>query len=284
MPTYIYPALGAMRDLYVVRLSGVGIGNALFPYLRAMIVAERTGAQLVWPAWPSFKSGPFLRREAGKRTYVGLFRPYADALTGVAKLRPVLFGRAVHQRIDWIDDAVVQPGRLNVIASQNYMFDDLRPHRDRVRRELLAMLSRPRPDVRWGAEDFIAVHVRLGDFGAAQIANDRYIGNARLPLDWYCAAIARARAMQPGLPVKIVSDGSDAELAPLLVDGVSRLRAATDIDELLALATARVLVGSNSTFSRWAAYLGNPEAVWSAGARFIDNPAAGDRRTEYLPA
>lgn len=283
MQTYVYPALGAMRDLYIMRLSGVGMGNALFPYLRALIVAERTGAQLIWPAWPSFKSGPFVRRELSKRTYIGIFRARAGTLSGIRKLGPLLFERTVRQQINWIDDAVVQPGRINIIASHNYVFDDLQPHRTLIRNELLAMLNSPRLRANWGTEDFIAVHVRLGDFGAAQTANDCYVGNARLPLDWYRTAIAMARAMQPGLPVKIVSDGSDAELAPLLTNGVTRVRAQSDVDELLLLASARVLVGSNSTFSRWAAFLGNPEAVWSSGARFIDNPAAGDRRTEYVP-
>ena len=63
--------------------------------------------------------------------------------------------------------------------------------------------------------------------------------------------------------MRVFSDGDETELASILaIEGVSLLRGATDVDDLLALAQARLLVGSNSTFSRWAAFLGNMPSIW----------------------
>ena len=71
------------------------------------------------------------------------------------------------------------------------------------------------------------------------------------------------RAIFPELPVHVFSDGHEHELANIMeIDGVSLRREPNDVADLLALAQAGLLIGSNSTFSRWAAFLGDMPSVW----------------------
>src|SRR6185437_1273319 len=126
---------------------------------------------------------------------------------------------------------------------------------------LLQILAAP-PQVEpaWGHGEYAAAHIRLGDFRAAQpeqVLSGRVDG-VRIPLAWYQRVIERVRETHPDLPIQIFSDGREHELNDLLaISGVTLRREPSDIGDLLALAQARLLIGSNSTFSRWAAFLGN---------------------------
>ena len=60
----------------------------------------------------------------------------------------------------------------------------------------------------------------------------------------------------------IVSDAHTSELAPLLQEPRTHLvRTGAPLGDLLALAGARVLLASGSSFSAWAAFLGGMPAV-----------------------
>ena len=132
---------------------------------------------------------------------------------------------------------------------------------------LRSRLRAPRGPV---ACDAIAVHVRLGDFVAGPALGEPVSAtNQRLPVDWYVDAVTAIRAAlgaQRGCVV--YADGADEDLAPLLsLPATSRARAAGALDDILAIAAARVIVGSNSTFSMWSAYLGQRPSLWYPGAR-----------------
>src|SRR6185437_15923225 len=80
---------------------------------------------------------------------------------------------------------------------------------------------------------------------------------------WYQRVMERVRETDPSLPIQIFSDGREHELDDLLaISGVTLRREPSDVGDLLALAQARLLIGSNSTFSRWAAFLGNMPSIW----------------------
>ena len=284
----IYPSLPAPLDLGHLRINGAGLGNCLFAYCRAVLLAEREGRRVIAPSWRSLALNAKLRGDGRIRHYHWMLGPHADELTGAARIATLaaLLPFAEHRlaRADITPPVSSRP--LIVLRSDDFRFADLRPHRARLRRRLVEIMRRPPVQpIAWGAGRYLAVHVRLGDFDPAppDDATGPVVANTRLPLGWYLAAIRRLRALRPDLPVRLFSDGEDSELAPLLaLDHVSRQRSTDDVNELLAMAGAALLVGSHSTFSRWAVFLGNMPAIWPAGCDQHDNPADADVPTYHI--
>ena len=90
--------------------------------------------------------------------------------------------------------------------------------------------------------------------------------------------IRRVRAIYPHLPVHIFSDGREHELGDILaINGVQLRRKPSDIADLMALAEARLLIGSNSTFSRWAAFLGDMPSIWLKTEQPTEQPTGPGR-------
>ena len=66
------------------------------------------------------------------------------------------------------------------------------------------------------------------------------------------------------------------------VEGVKLRRESSDIADLLALSQARLLIGSNSTFSRWAAFFGNMPSIWLRTERVIERPTSEEVPIVYV--
>jgi hypothetical protein len=284
----IYPALPAPLDLGLLRLNGAGFGNCLFAYFHSVVLAEKEGRRLIAPAWRSLPINHKLRGDGSIRRYHEMVRAHPDEVSGPAK------AATLAALLPFADVQGVAPGApahasnrpLIVVRSTGFTFEGLHPHRDRLRRRLLEIMQRPPSQApRWGKDQHIAMHVRLGDFDAADPAliESGETGNLRLPIAWYGRIAERLRAVRPDLPIRLHSDGKDAELAPLLaLDGVTRARSSDDINDLVAMAGASVLVGSHSTFSRWAAFLGNMPVIWRAQRTPKESPVDPQVRSQHI--
>jgi hypothetical protein len=284
----IYPALPAPLDLGLLRLNGAGFGNCLFAYFHGVILAQKEGRRLIAPAWRSLPINRKLRGDGSIRRYHEMVRAHPDEVAGPAK------AAALAALLPFADIQTVAPGTLPhgskrpliVVRSASFTFEGLHPHRDRLRHRLIEIMRHPPPlSPRWGNDRHIAVHVRLGDFDPTDPAflDSGETGNLRLPITWYGGVIERLRALRPDLPIRIHSDGADVELASLLaMDGVSRARSSDDINDLVAMAGASVLVGSHSTFSRWAAFLGNMPVIWRAQRIRKDSPVDPRIRSQHI--
>jgi len=284
----IYPALPAPLDLGLLRLNGAGFGNCLFAYFHAVVLAEKEGRQLIAPAWRSLPINRKLRGDGSIRRYHDMVRTHPDEMGGAAKAAALaaLFPFADIQNVTASTPSHGSKRPLIVVRSTGFTFEGLHQHRDLLRRRLIEIMKRPPPQPpQWGNDRHIAVHVRLGDFDPAESAllDSGETGNLRLPIAWYGRVIERLRALLPDLPICLYSDGDDAELASLLArDGVTRARSSDDINDLVALAGASVLVGSHSTFSRWAAFLGNMPVIWHAQRVRRDNPVDPRIRSQHI--
>jgi hypothetical protein len=264
----IYPSLPAGYDLGFVRIVGAGIGNCFYAYFHAVVMAKEVKARIIAPTWWSVRIGPLLRGERTLRRYGMMFRAHPDEVHGFMKAaRLVSFWpghKCVRIRIGQRVDASRRG--LTIVEATEFTFVGLHSHRDMIRTRLLEILIAPPTGApKWGAGDYAAAHIRLGDFKAAQSQSLQrsFRDGERIPLVWYQHVIRRVRAILPELPVHIFSDGHEHELADLLaIDGVRLWREPNDVADLLALAQARLLIGSNSTFARWAAFLGNMPSVW----------------------
>jgi hypothetical protein len=281
---WIYPSLPGGPDYGIIRIAGAGIGNCLHVYFHAVVLAKQAKARIIAPTWSSVKIGPLLRMERSLRRYGTMFRAHPDEVHGPIKaVRLALLWpghTCIQLGIGQSGSVGVAPAGLTIVRATEFSFEGLHQHRAMIRDRLLEILSAP-PAVRpnWGAGDYAGVHVRLGDFvqvQAEQIMTGR-VPNMRISLAWYERVIRRVRSVFPDLPIHIFSDGREKELAEILaVEGVSLRREPTDILDLLALAQAKLLVGSNSTFSRWAAFLGDMPSIWLKTKLLPEKPT-GDR-------
>ena len=264
----IYPSLPAGYDFGVVRIVGAGIGNCLYAYFHAVVMAKEVNCRIIAPTWSSVRVGPLLRGERSLRRYGKMFRAHPDEIRG--------FMKAARLASLWLGHKRVPNSHRPACLCCLQRVDDCRGARVHLRRAASPSRYDPQPPARilsappaevpkWGAGDYAAAHIRLGDFTTAQSHSLRrsFRDGERIPLAWYEHAIRRVRASFPELPVHIFSDGHARELAGVTaIDGVSLRREPNDVADLLSLAQARLLIGSNSTFARWAAFLGDMPSIW----------------------
>jgi hypothetical protein len=70
----------------------------------------------------------------------------------------------------------------------------------------------------------------------------------------------------PNVPIEIFSDGTDEELASILqLPKVVRANYKNAVADLVAMTRLRLLICSGSSFSAWAAFLGNMPTIWFPG-------------------
>lgn len=248
---YAYAALGRF-----------GLAHSLGAWGRATVWAHRNGARMIAPIWLRPRIGPYLRRERDKREYFRLFHA-GDGIAGPQRLW--LLGRL--PRIDvgtgWPDPDILPSSPLlvvfpNKVTGNEDSFHQLRDEGALLRSRLLR-ITRARYVPGPLPKDTLALHVRMGDFRAAPMSE--VLGATRnvvLPLDWFADRLAALRlALGRQVPAIIYSDGSDADLGPLLaIPGARRAPQREAVGDLLAMGQSAAVISSGSNFSLWGAFLG----------------------------
>lgn len=232
---YVYPKLMAFRDLLLFRIGGSGLANCLFVYARAIHYAHRTGAQVITPTWQKFSIGTYIRREKDKRRYVDLFTT-ENEIKGVKKMCAVLF------RYPHIEQGL-----------QNY-FADFLGDADYIRNYVINHIRHSIRTVvdKYDFRNCVAVHIRLGDFPEEH----------RTPLEWYREKII-AKNKEGKCRFLLFSDGTDEELKELMsLSGVERVFFGNAIADIYAISKCCYMIGSDSTFSGWGAFLGQVPCVF----------------------
>ena len=298
---------------------GTGLGNRLFLWARARVFCQEQGLPLVAPRWWRPALGHLLRgtvspeRFAGQIALAGLFQAGPGDLPWHWRLGPLLAGRTIHGQDGWAAWASGAPdgdgwqdpfpwqgqargrGRSLVLLDRPlYSFDGLNAHGPLLRRELCA-ITRPRHLQRARAVPLapIGINIRCGrDFRPppAAGASAEWIGwLQQTPLAWFIETLEAVRAMvgEP-VPALVVSDGSEQQLGPLLaLPAVQLLRPTNAIVDLLVLGRTRLLLGSgSSSFSAWAAFLGQQTAITAPGhplSRWDLEPLAGQTLASFQP-
>ena len=99
----------------------------------------------------------------------------------------------------------------------------------------------------------VAIHVRLGD----------YTADRRVPIDWYLEKINSILEKAPDTRFLLFSDGTNEELSNILsVPNVRRAFFGNALADILAISKCEYLIGSDSTFSAWGAFLGQVPSVF----------------------
>ena len=254
-------------DLLFMRIGGNGLGNLLFTWARSLCQSRRNNWRLIWPTWYSHKPKNKRVNPYDIRTYGNLFRPTRDYISGPMKWRHLLFRR----RVSEAEAAAAAPpaGCIVQFRGMAGKFQPFLADLELVRAELLA-ITREEHLAGFRAPDPapIGMHIRRGDFLQRTNAEETMsMHNSLLPLSWYIEALAAVRQhVGSRAPVHVFSDGDDAELAPLLaLENVQRAEFGSSIADMLALSRSRLLIGSGSTFSQWATYLGQVPTIWHPG-------------------
>jgi len=240
-----------------------GLAHSLLAWGRCAVWCRDTGATMMAPRWLRPRIGPYLRGERDKRNYALTFHPGPflwEPQRSLIRLRAQTF----YAELDLPEPGYAPPRPLVVVfrnaqaLNERKMFHHVAAHGMFLKQQLLAM-TRPRFIPQPASAPHIAIHVRLGDFSvASEAAIKAGATNVRLSVAWYGRALEQLRkGLGINLPAIVYSDGSDAELAPVLAfNNVVRAPRAAAITDLLSLSQSCVLIASASGFSHWGAFLG----------------------------
>lgn len=248
------PQLSAL-DLGFLRSPGPGLGNLLFPISRALAGAHRHGGRFIYPTMRQIKFGPYIRREADKRTYGDLLRGRS------AREWQDWLAASVSRRIDEAEFDGSQGGAVVRYAGLGRYFHDLTAHSNLIGSWLTAN-ARSAPA---GPSFDISVHVRLGDFAAAP--SGASAGNVRQSFAWYRRAILKALEITPAVKPSLMlfTDGDAGEVIRQIGAGTMLVDTSPNaLTSILQMSKARAVVASRSTFSMWGVFLGGMPAVWDA--------------------
>lgn len=228
----------------------------MFIWARACVYARTQGHVLVRPKWAQMDVGSWIRWERDKRTYGGLFRRLPDTPmeSTIHALKRYPEADAALFEADASGDSVlcfegIEPG-----------FAPLLGHRELLWRELCATASEDLPAWQATAGDKIGFGIRLGDFKSKGWAT---------PLSWFEKRLRELRDRAPNQEVWIFSDGTDEELAGLLVDPLvtraPEVRSLFGSSALTAIAqisgTKAMVVTGGSSLYRWGVFLGGVPTI-----------------------
>jgi hypothetical protein len=259
-------------SVVICEIPRAGLGNQLFPLLKAATFARLNDLPLLITGYNQFRIGPYLRREKIKRNYNGYFT-----------FEKGFFGRQADQltlRKYSAYDAITEPSldKLSLQKGQNrkYVFSQV-PHWSdffsglKDHRMLVISLFKElvRPDI-WEKANketspCIGVHIRMGDFRKLQAGeNFSNVGAVRTPEEYFIDIIKEIRNIKTAdLRVSVFTDGYKEEFERLFsMENVKMVEGNPDIVDLILLSRSRIIVASaNSTFSYWAAFLSDVPAI-----------------------
>lgn len=238
MKKIIYPKLPAKRTGSFFRFAGSGLANCLFVYAHAIKIASDTGASIITPTWFNVSIGTYLRRQSDKRHYLGLFNSQNE-ISGVKKWWLLHFCKNKIKTIEGID-----PYFSDLLDSADVVASYIEEH---VQPSLLKVVNE------YDFTNKVAVHIRLGD----------YPENVRVPMSWYKDKVAFISTKHPEYKFCIFSDGKDEELMELTsMPNVERVFFGNAIADIFAISKCCYMIGSDSTFSGWGAFLGQVPCVF----------------------
>lgn len=270
-------------------LQRAGLGNMLFSWARCVTWCRTNDQPMIAPRWRKIRIGPYLRGEREKRRYHECFTNPGD-VGGLRRLALLALGRRVPETALPLEDADGPRPTVVVFEEMRDCYEPLIGHHALIRDEIERM-TEPRFLPEDSEDDpYIGVHVRRGDFLEPDDPQVLKQGahNYRLPVEWYVSAVQNLREeMSFQAPVRVFTDGSREQVSDLLdLPETTISRGARAITDLLSLSRSRVMIGSGSSFSMWASFLGQVPSVWFPGQRlqrFFAEPVRDVLDPEWEP-
>lgn len=263
--------------LPLVQGRGAGLGNELVPWVRAHLIAQAVGAHCLPPAF-GLNSRRYWRHFGTPRLDWAAHRALCAALPRVHFGEQDWLahggGDVVHAFARFAEQHRL-PARSAFALTTDGMWGGM-PHIEAGRDFARSVLYQSRFAARNLARihqrldpalPVVGIHVRLGDFAAAQPA-EAYRGrfNVSLPMAWYRrVALSLQQQLDGQVQFLVVSDAKSSQLGELTND----LRCVftddlpdSDCSDLLALSRADLMVCAVSSYSVWAAFLSEAPYLW----------------------
>ena len=255
-------------------LGRFGLGHSLLAWARCYLWCKDHDVPMLEPRWCHLRIGPYLRREADKRSYHKLFRKNSY-VGGFRRLAILCFSEKLPYNTN-IDMAALKNTKAALVVFRNdasnnerYFKEIIGRHVD-IREELLRITRVSHRLPCRENRKFIGIHVRCGDFSVARHPDDvKTSRNVRIPISWFVDILRGLRArIRLQIPAIVFSDGSRTELASLLrEERVTLACGPSAISDMFHLSSAGVIVASGSGFSMWATYLGQTPRICYPGQR-----------------
>jgi len=282
-----------------------GLGNQLFPIVKAHVFAALNSLPVVVTGYRQFKLGPYLRGEKSKRNYSNYFNFQKNIASAWIEERSIQAlakkGLVNEPRVERLLEQEVKDGVYLFSEHPHYhdYFVGLRENRDEARKQLQSILRKEIVDeVNFKDPPVIGVHIRMGDFRKLKQGEDfSQVGATRTPEDYFIDCINKIRSINGStLPVSIFTDGYRHELKELLaLKDVDIVEGNRDIVDLLLLSRSKIIITSaGSTFSYWSGFLSDgpvimhPDHIYAplrpetVNKRFYEGPLGGDNQPELL--
>ena len=242
-------------DLYIFRIQGCGLGNLLFPISRALLGSFKHGGIFVQPTMRQIKPSHLIRHPSNARFYSNIFKH--------RKLPHLYHWFQAMRSPRFSEDAVTLPldkGTIIYKGNQSY-FHDLNGSREIIYTWLTSALMNPVPKYCYD----IAIHVRLGDFRVSHSCDSAH--SVVMPLDWYKDTLIEAKRVLGILNPKVLvfTDSPSSQLRSFTMSIPNAELCPSNLSPiatLFAMSQSKLIICSRSTFSMWAAYLGDSIAMW----------------------
>ena len=255
----------------ICKLPKAGLGNQLFPLMKAQVFAHLNQLPLIVTNYHQIKIGPWLRNDRSKRNYNGFFVFEKNVLgEKMDRLKLRKFENSLQQTEPPVEKIV------NRIAGSSWLFSAI-PHYTKYfeglneNRELVIQLLNDiiSPVIKEKLNDLkapvIGVHIRRGDF--REPAEGEELGKRgilRTPEGYFVDMIKSIRSVHGSdLAVNIFSDAAKSELRELFkLPNVHMVEGNNDLVDLLLLSRSKIIVTSaGSTFSYWAAFISDAPVI-----------------------
>jgi len=255
-----------------------GLGNRLFQWAHCRVYCDRQDVPMVAPRWWRPALGHLVRGTVGPERFfsqialVGLFQRGSADLPWFAGLWPRMKGQIIRESMA-LPVVSAAPGSLLLFDSLQCSFHSLNAYQPSLTSALLD-ITRPaiRRRLRALQEPMIGINVRCGkDFRSPpeEGAGSEWVGwLQQTPISWFRETLLTVRGRAGyAVPALVISDGDRCQLEELLaLPAVSLLRPTNALLDLWMLARCRLLLGTgSSTFSAWAAFLGQQTAMTAPG-------------------
>lgn len=252
-------------SVVICKLPRAGLGNWLFPLMKASLFAHLNKLPLSVTNYRQFKIGPYLRGEKTKRNYDHFFtfqKSIARQCFDNLRFRSLNKYSVIEE-----PEVAVYNGkaghhifRFQTVPHWSNFFGGLIEHRALVIELFWDMVCDGVLDqVKLLAPPVIGVHIRMGDFRKlTEQQGFGKVGAVRTPEQYFISVIDSIRKVHgTDLPVSVFSDGFKHEFDQLLqLNNVSLVEGNSDIVDLLLLSKSKIIVSSaGSTFSYWAGFL-----------------------------